>query len=102
MSQVINGDCFKVLGELEPDSVDLVVTSPPYWGLRDYGEFGIKIWGAILNVAMYGSLLHLLDGEVRTILRILTLNRQPLEVPTTMRRRVASVGSAGHGAGNLV
>ena len=45
MSQVINGDCFKVLGELEPDSVDLVVTSPPYWGLRDYGEFGIKIWG---------------------------------------------------------
>ncbi|MDD3493657.1 MAG: site-specific DNA-methyltransferase [Dehalococcoidales bacterium] len=31
------GDCRKVLEELEPESIDCVVTSPPYWGLRDYG-----------------------------------------------------------------
>ncbi|WP_409934622.1 DNA-methyltransferase [Mesorhizobium amorphae] len=30
-------DCFEALAAMEPDSVDCVVTSPPYWGLRDYG-----------------------------------------------------------------
>ena len=29
------------------DSVDLVVTSPPYWGLRDYGEETVRIWGGL-------------------------------------------------------
>ena len=27
------------------DSVDLVVTSPPYWGLRDYGVETVRVWG---------------------------------------------------------
>jgi DNA modification methylase len=31
------GDCREVLAGLPADSVDCVVTSPPYWGLRDYG-----------------------------------------------------------------
>jgi DNA modification methylase len=31
------GDCRDVLAGLPADSVDCVVTSPPYWGLRDYG-----------------------------------------------------------------
>lgn len=34
------GDCLAVLGRMESDSVDCVVTSPPYWGLRDYGVEG--------------------------------------------------------------
>jgi DNA modification methylase len=34
------GDCFDVLPGMDPDSVDCVVTSPPYWGLRDYGVDG--------------------------------------------------------------
>lgn len=34
------GDCLAVLAAMEPDSVDCVVTSPPYWGLRDYGVDG--------------------------------------------------------------
>ena len=34
---VYGGDCRTVLAELEADSVDCVVTSPPYWNLRDYG-----------------------------------------------------------------
>lgn len=34
------GDCLDVLAGMEPDSVDCVVTSPPYWGLRDYGVDG--------------------------------------------------------------
>ena len=34
---VYGGDARAVLRELEPESVHCVVTSPPYWGLRDYG-----------------------------------------------------------------
>lgn len=34
------GDCIAMLDTMEPDSVDCVVTSPPYWGLRDYGVAG--------------------------------------------------------------
>jgi len=30
------GDCLKELKKIEPESVQTVVTSPPYWGLRDY------------------------------------------------------------------
>jgi DNA modification methylase len=35
-----NGDCLEVLKQLESDSIDCCVTSPPYWGLRDYGVEG--------------------------------------------------------------
>lgn len=35
--RVHEGDCADVMAELEPESVQCVVTSPPYWGLRDYG-----------------------------------------------------------------
>ncbi|NEK85253.1 site-specific DNA-methyltransferase [Blastococcus saxobsidens] len=35
---VRRGDAFDLLDELEPNSVDLVLTSPPYWGLRTYGH----------------------------------------------------------------
>ena len=31
------GDVLARLGELADESVQCVVTSPPYWGLRDYG-----------------------------------------------------------------
>jgi hypothetical protein len=31
------GDCRAVLAHLPTASVQCVVTSPPYWGLRDYG-----------------------------------------------------------------
>ena len=36
-SRVIIGDCRDVLPTLEAGSVQCCVTSPPYWGLRDYG-----------------------------------------------------------------
>jgi len=37
---IIQGDCRDVLPTLEAQSVQCVVTSPPYWGLRDYGVEG--------------------------------------------------------------
>ena len=35
-----NGDCLEVLRTLPDGSVQCCVTSPPYWGLRDYGHEG--------------------------------------------------------------
>jgi len=35
--RIINGDSLEVLKTLQDESVDCVVTSPPYWALRDYG-----------------------------------------------------------------
>ncbi len=34
---IIQGDCREKLKELPDESIDCIVTSPPYWGLRDYG-----------------------------------------------------------------
>jgi DNA modification methylase len=34
---IFQGDCRSVLRHLPPNSVHLVVTSPPYWNQRDYG-----------------------------------------------------------------
>jgi DNA modification methylase len=37
VAHIITGDCRDILPTLEAGSVHCVVTSPPYWGLRDYG-----------------------------------------------------------------
>ena len=38
--RILKGDCREVLRTLPDESVHCVVTSPPYWGLRDYGVEG--------------------------------------------------------------
>ena len=38
--EIKTGDAVDVLRTMEPGSVQCVVTSPPYWGLRDYGIDG--------------------------------------------------------------
>jgi DNA modification methylase len=35
--EIRQGHVLDLLGAMEPESVQCVVTSPPYWGLRDYG-----------------------------------------------------------------
>lgn len=39
-SRILQGDCREVLAGLPEQSVQCVVTSPPYFGLRDYGVDG--------------------------------------------------------------
>ncbi|GAB2767532.1 DNA modification methylase [Amycolatopsis magusensis] len=39
------GDAAKLVAGMSAGSVDCVVTSPPYWGLRDYrveGQYGVE------------------------------------------------------------
>lgn len=37
---VLEGDALHVLRLIPSESVQCIVTSPPYWGLRDYGIEG--------------------------------------------------------------
>ena len=40
MSLVLTGDALEMLRTLPDESIQCCVTSPPYWGLRDYGASG--------------------------------------------------------------
>ena len=45
VNKVIHGDCLDVMREMPDKSINCCVTSPPYWGLRDYrvdGQLGIE------------------------------------------------------------
>ena len=51
-NKIINGNSIEVLKELKKDSIDLVVTSPPYDDLRDYEnvtEWNFEIFKDIAN-----------------------------------------------------
>ncbi len=38
--EILQGDCIESLKKLEDQSINTCITSPPYWGLRDYGVDG--------------------------------------------------------------
>lgn len=66
-ARIITGDCREVLRSLPDESVHCVVTSPPYWGLRDYGvEGGI---GLEETVGEHIDALVTTFREVRRVLR---------------------------------
>lgn len=37
---IYNDDAFSIIPTLENNSIDCIITSPPYWNLRDYGHVG--------------------------------------------------------------
>lgn len=65
--RIINGDCREALQSLPDESVHCVVTSPPYWGLRDYGMAG-QI-GLELSPDAFVAELVGVFREVRRVLR---------------------------------
>jgi DNA modification methylase len=42
LNRVYEGDCLELARRLPGDSVDVVVTSPPYWGQRTSGGVGVE------------------------------------------------------------
>lgn len=66
-NQIIQGDCLEVLRGLPDESVDMVMTSPPYWALRDYGvdwQIGLE-----QTFQEYISKLGDIFDEVRRVLK---------------------------------
>jgi len=65
--RIIQGDCIKGLRTLPDASVHCCVTSPPYWGLRDYGHDG-QI-GLEATPEAYVARMVEVFREVRRVLR---------------------------------
>jgi len=49
LNKIIQGDWIKLAEQLDDESIDLIMTSPPYWGLRDYGTQNETIWDGDKN-----------------------------------------------------
>jgi DNA modification methylase len=62
------GDALDVLSTLPAESVNCVVTSPPYYGLRDYGEPGQ--YGLEATPAEYVEQMRQVFAEVRRVLAV--------------------------------
>ncbi|MBU1422012.1 MAG: site-specific DNA-methyltransferase [Bacteroidetes bacterium] len=41
LNNIFCGDCLEILKELPPETIDLIITSPPYFQQREYGNAGI-------------------------------------------------------------
>ncbi len=65
--QILTGDSLTILPTLEPESMQCCVTSPPYWGLRDYNH-PAQI-GAEPSPELYVENLLAIFREVRRVLR---------------------------------
>lgn len=61
-----HGDSLEVARTLEDGSVDCIVTSPPYYGLRDYGSSGQ--YGLEPTAAQYIETMQTLFSELRRTL----------------------------------
>lgn len=59
-----HGDALDVLGTLPTESVDCIVTSPPYYGLRDYGVDGQ--YGLLAGCRPGGTVLDPFSGSGTT------------------------------------
>lgn len=67
MVTILIGDCLDVLKTLPDCSVHCCVTSPPYWGLRDYGVEGQ--FGMERTPEEYVAKMTAVFREVRRVLR---------------------------------
>lgn len=65
--KIHHGDCLEVLRGLPPESVQTCITSPPYWGLRDYGVEGQL--GLEATPEEYTARIVEVFREVRRVLR---------------------------------
>ncbi len=67
INKIICGDALKILRKLPDESVNCVVTSPPYWALRDYGvkrQIGLES-----SIEEYLERLLAIFAEIQRILK---------------------------------
>jgi len=67
VNKVIHGDCLDVMREMPDKSINCCVTSPPYWGLRNYGVDGQL--GLEKTPGEYVEKMVVIFREVKRILR---------------------------------
>jgi len=107
--EILTGDCRESMRVLEPESVQVCVTSPPYWGLRDYGH--AEQLGLERTPDEYVGKLVEVMREVRRVLRddgTLWLNLGDSYTSTTKgsggtsAKQVSKAGSFHNGSQRLI
>lgn len=98
--QILKGDCRDVLRTLPDESVHCVVTSPPYFGLRDYGMAG-QIGLELTPDAFVAEMVSVFR-DVRRVLRSdgtlwLNLGDSYASAWPCNRRNVVGAGSLANG-----
>ena len=65
-SLLLQGDALVILKELPADSIDCAMTSPPYWGKREYADGGL---GLEADYRDYVHDLVAICGELKRVLK---------------------------------
>mgnify|MGYP002770478210 FL=1 len=66
LDYIYNGDALEILKQLPSESIDMCITSPPYWNMRDYG-----VDGQLGNEETFEEYLDKLQKIFNEIYRIL-------------------------------
>jgi site-specific DNA-methyltransferase (cytosine-N4-specific) len=69
INQVIQGDCYKVLQSFPANSIDVCLTSPPYWMMRVYAGLGPRQLGLEPDFRQYIDNLVIIFGQVKRVLK---------------------------------
>jgi site-specific DNA-methyltransferase (adenine-specific) len=67
INKIYNEPCLETLKKMPNDFLDCVITSPPYWQLRDYGYIGQ--WGLEPTYQEYLKNLWLMMDEIYRVLK---------------------------------
>lgn len=67
VNKIYNESCLATLSKMQDKSIDCVITSPPYWQLRDYGYDGQ--WGLEPTYHKYLEHLWSLMNEIYRVLK---------------------------------
>ncbi len=62
-NKIFCGNVLDILPTFPDDSIDCCVTSPPYWGLRNYGDGSNMVWGGDPNCKHEWGEKHHIDGK---------------------------------------
>lgn len=95
--KILIGDVCDLLKAMPSDSIDCVVTSPPYWGLRDYGVAGQL--GMERTLGEHVAVMVEVFREVRRVLKLtgtLWLNYGDSYAATPNGRSAADTKAAGN------
>ena len=67
INKIHNEDCLATMARMDDNSIDCCITSPPYWGLRDYGVDGQL--GLESTPEKYSAKMVLIFSEVKRVLK---------------------------------
>lgn len=68
--KLLLGDCLTIMKEMESESVDCIITSPPYWGMRKYDQDeDSREVGNEEHFAEYVNKLTLIFTEAKRLLK---------------------------------